>query len=188
MVIQMEINVKELLDVKIRNEVVVFQTDTVYGIGALLASEKGVKKIYQMKSRENKKPLAVLCANIGQVKTLVQDFKSVEQYANKHWPGALTLVLKKTDLVGDFITSGFDTVGVRIPKDEIALQILEKFGPMAVTSLNISSEPAILKYSDALKFNKQVDYIVKGKDLNSISSTVYDCVNKRVLRQGDISL
>jgi L-threonylcarbamoyladenylate synthase len=188
MVIQMEINIKDLLDVKIQDEVVVFQTDTVYGIGALLSSEKGVKKIYQVKSREAQKPLAVLCANIGQVKTLVKDFKTVEKHAIKHWPGALTLVLKKTDLVGDYITSGFDTVGVRIPKDEIALQILEKFGPMAVTSLNISSEPAILKYSDALRFNNEVDYIVKGKDLNSISSTVYDCVNKRVLRQGDISL
>lgn len=184
----MEINVNTLLEKNIQDEVIVFQTDTVYGIGALLSSEKGVKKIYQVKSREDKKPLAVLCANIEQVKTLVEDFDSIEQYAKKHWPGALTLVLNKKDIVGDFVTSGFHTVGVRIPNDEIALRILERFGPMAVTSLNISSMPAILKYKDALTFINEVDYLVKGKDLNSISSTVYDCVNKRVLRQGDIVL
>ena len=184
----MEINVNELVNKKLRDQVIVFQTDTVYGVGALLGSKKGVQKIYQLKSREDKKPLAVLCANIEQVKSLVTNFESIELYLKKHWPGALTLVVKKADLVGDFITSGYDTVGVRIPNDEIALQILEHFGPMAVTSLNISSEPSILKYSDALAFIDKVDYIVKGKDLNSVSSTVYDCVNQRVLRQGDISL
>jgi len=184
----MELNLKDLLKKNIRDEVIVFQTDTVYGIGALLGSENGVSKIYAVKSRESKKPLAVLCANINQVKALVKDYNSIREYAVKHWPGALTLVVEKTDLVGDFVTSGFDTVGVRIPNDETALQILEHFGPMAVTSLNISSEPAVLKYHDALKFKEEVDYIVKGKDLSSVSSTVYDCVNKRVLRQGDISL
>lgn len=184
----MEIKVNELLKKKLNDEVVVFQTDTVYGIGALLKSEKGVQKIYEVKSRESKKPLAVLCANIEQVKSLVKDFDSIQKYAEKHWPGALTLVVEKTSVVGDFVTSGFNTVGVRIPNDEIALAILEQFGPMAVTSLNISSEPAILTYQDALKFEQEVDYIVEGKDLNSVSSTVYDCVNNRVLRQGDISL
>lgn len=184
----MEINVNTLLTKQIQDEVIVFQTDTVYGIGALLSSEKGVDKIYQIKARESKKPLAVLCADLEQVKTLVEDFDSLEQYAMKHWPGALTLVLKKKSIVGDFVTSGYDTVGVRIPNDEIALKILKHFGPMAVTSLNISSEPAVLKYNAALEFNNVVDYIVEGKDLDNISSTVYDCVNNRVLRQGDIFL
>lgn len=184
----MEINVKQLLEKELKDEVIVFQTDTVYGIGALLNSEVGVKKIYDVKSRESKKPLAVLCANIEQVQSLVKDFSKGEEYAKKYWPGALTLIFPKNEIVKDYVTSGFNTVGVRIPNDPIALQILEKFGPMAVTSLNISSEPAILLYNEALKFKEEVDYIVEGKDLNSLSSTVYDCVNSKVLRQGDISL
>lgn len=184
----MIINVNDLLEKKLKDEVVIFQTDTVYGIGCLLSSKKGVQKIYDIKHRESKKPLAVLCANIEQVKTLVKNFSVGEEYAQKYWPGALTLIFEKTELVGDYVTSGFNSVGVRIPNDEIALQILDKFGPMAVTSLNISSEPAILKYEEALQFEQEVDYLVKGKNLNSLSSTVYDCVNKKVLRQGDISL
>lgn len=181
-------NVEEILQKELTDEVVIFQTDTVYGIGCLLASSIGVEKIYKVKNREDKKPLAVLCANIEQVKSLVENFEVGQVLAELHWPGALTLIFKKKSVVEDFVTSGFDTVGVRIPNDDIALKILEKFGPMAVTSLNISSEPAILNYQDALVFEKEVDYIVKGTDLSNLSSTVYDCINNKILRKGDISL
>lgn len=182
----MEINVKELMNKDIKDEVIIFQTDTVYGIGCKLQSEAGVNKIYEIKKRDGIKPLAVLCANMNQVKSLVKDFKTGEKHGLEHWPGALTLIFDKLDNVPDYVTSGFETVGVRIPNDEIALQILDKFGPMAVTSLNISTEPAILKYEETLKFIGQVDYIVKGENLYNLSSTVYDVRNKKTLRQGDI--
>lgn len=184
----MIIEVKDLLKFELKNEIIVFETDTVYGIGCLIESEIGIKKIYKIKKREDKKPLAILCANNEQVKKLVIDFENNSYLADKFWPGALTLIFNKTDVVSDSITSGFNTVGVRIPNDEIALKILEKYGPMAVTSLNISSEPAVLKFKDTLVFENRVDYIVKGKDLSSISSTVYDCVNNVVLRQGEIEI
>lgn len=184
----MEILVKEILKKDLKDEVLIFETDTVYGIGCLISSEKGVRRIYDIKERDGQKPLAVLCANIEQVKSVVNEFSLGIEYGEKYWPGALTLVLPKKDIVGDFITSGFKTVGVRIPNDEIALQILEKFGPMAVTSLNLSTEPAILKYSDAYMYLDDVDYVVEGKDLDSISSTVYDCINKKTLRKGDIKI
>jgi len=182
----MEINVKELLKKDLKDEVIIFETDTVYGIGAKLESEVGVKRIYEIKKRDGNKPLAVLCADLEQVKEIVKNFELGEELGKKYWPGALTLIYPKKDIVGDFLTSGFNTVGVRIPNDDIALQILEKFGPMAVTSLNLSTEPAILKYSDAYEYLNAVDYLVKGKDLSSLSSTVYDCINQRTLRQGEI--
>ena len=82
----------------------------------------------------------------------------------------------------------FNTVGVRIPDDPIALKILELTGPMAVTSLNISTEPAVLKFEDTLSFLNIVDYIVKGDDLSGISSTVYDVKNCNILRQGSVKI
>jgi len=182
----MIIDIKDLLKINLEDEVIIFETDTVYGIGCLIDSEIGIKRIYEIKKREDKKPLAILCANIEQVKKLVQDFEKYSYLAEKHWPGALTLIFNKNEVVSDAITSGFNTVGVRIPNDTIALAILEKNGPMAVTSLNISSEPSLLKFEDTLAFENKVDYIVKGKDLSSISSTVYDCVNNKILRQGTI--
>lgn len=182
----MEIKLEDLLKLELQNEVIVFETDTVYGIGCKLESYEGVRKIYDIKHRDGNKPLAVLCADIEQVKLLVDCDSSFLKTGEKNWPGALTLVLPKTKLVGEFLTSGFDTVGVRIPNDEIAYKILKKFGPMAVTSLNLSTEPSILRYNDTLSFLNVVDYIVKGKDLNSVSSTVYDPINRKVFRQGEI--
>ena len=184
----MEINVNELLKKKLKDEVVIFQTDTVYGIGCLVSSEIGVRKIYDIKKRDGNKPLAVLCANLVQVKSIVDDFSLCKMLGSKFWPGALTLILPKNDMVEDYITSGFNTVGVRIPDDEIALKILEKFGPMAVTSLNLASEPSILKYEEAKEYVTLVDYLVKGDNLTSLSSTVYDCVNKKTLRKGEIRI
>jgi L-threonylcarbamoyladenylate synthase len=184
----MIIDVKKLLEIELKDEVIIFETDTVYGIGCLISSEIGIKRIYDIKKREGKKPLAILCANIEQVKELVLDFDKHSYLAEKHWPGALTMIFNKNDIVSDSITSGFNTVGVRIPDDIIALAILEKYGPMAVTSLNISSEPALLKFKDTLAFEDKVNYVVKGRDLSSISSTVYDCINDKVLRQGTIQI
>jgi L-threonylcarbamoyladenylate synthase len=182
----MEIKIEDLINLKLKDEIIVFETDTVYGIGCLLNSESGVSKIYEIKRRDNRNPLAVLCADIEQVKSLVSCDFSYLKVGTENWPGALTLVLPKTEIVGDFLTSGFDTVGVRIPDDKIAIQILKTFGPMAVTSLNLSTEPAILKYEDTLSYLDKVDYIVKGKNLSSISSTVYDPINDKVFRQGEI--
>lgn len=184
----MEITLKALLQKDIKDEVIVFQTDTVYGIGCKLDSEAGVKKIYALKNREATKPLPVLVTSYEAAKSLVQNPEKIKPYAEKYWPGALTLVTKKTDRVPDYVTQGFDTVGIRVPNDKVALQILDYLGPMAVTSLNISTQPAILTYQKALEFVEDVDYMVKGTDLDSISSTVYDVNQKKVLRQGIIDI
>ena len=184
----MIIDLKDLFKNNLKDEVIIFETDTVYGIGCLVSSKIGIKRIYDIKKREDKKPLAVLCANVDQVKNLVKNFEEFSYLADKYWPGALTLIFKKTEVISDSITSGFDTVGVRIPNNKIALSILEKYGPMAVTSLNISSEPAILKFEETLEFETVVDFIINGSDLSSVSSTVYDCVNNKVLRQGEIEI
>ena len=184
----MKISVEDLLKKELKDEVIIFQTDTVYGIGCKINSTKGVAKIYKIKKRDGAKPLAVLCANLAQIQSIVNDYELGELLGKKYWPGALTLILPKNELIGDFITSGYNTVGVRIPNDEIALSILEKNGPMAVTSLNLSTEPAILKYEKALEYVNEVDYLVNGNDLSNISSTVYDCINQKTLRKGEIEI
>ncbi|MFK5884135.1 MAG: L-threonylcarbamoyladenylate synthase [Candidatus Izemoplasma sp.] len=182
----MILNLEEILKRDLKKKVIIFQTDTVYGLGTPIDNLDGVRKIYEIKKREAKKPLAVLCANIEQVKSIVLNFDDALTLTKQYWPGALTLVYIKNGTISDEITSGFNTVGVRIPDDPIALQLLELTGPMAVTSLNISAEPAVLNFADALAFIDEVDYIIKGNDLSGISSTVYDVKNCSVLRQGNI--
>jgi len=180
------ISLDDLLQKDLRGKVIVFETDTVYGIGCLYDDLPSVRRIYEIKNREYHKPMAILCAEIGQVKTLTADFSSIEPYAKKYWPGALTLICRKNPCVADLVTAGGNTVGIRIPDDPIAQKILSRFGPMVVTSLNQSGEPAILNYADALRYETLVDYVVEGKDLSELASTVFDPVKKLVIRQGKI--
>jgi len=177
---------EELLKADLKGKIIILPTDTVYGIGCLLNDLPSVHKIYEIKSRDGKKPLAILAASLTQVWDLVKDPKSLEVYAKNYWPGALTLVAKKTDLVSDEITSGFDTVGIRVPNNKELLSFLEVVGPIVMTSLNISTEPAIYEFEKTKAFQNQVDYTVNGGTLSVEASTVYDTIQKKTLRQGAI--
>jgi len=182
----MILTVEQLLQTDLRGKTVVFETDTVYGLGCLLADAEAVRRIYAIKSREAAKPMAILAGNIAQVTPLVLDFAPAEAVARQYWPGALTIVLPKSPLVPDYVTSGLPTVGIRIPGSPVAIAILERFGPMVVTSLNLSHEPAILSWADAARYDGIVDYLVKGPDLHGVASTVYDPIAKKTLRQGAV--
>lgn len=182
----MILNHDNYLDFDLHNKVIVFPTDTVYGIGCLYHDEQSIKRIYDIKGRDYSKPMVILCANMEQVNKLIANNQKIPDNISKHWPGKLTIILFKNELVCDIITSGKKTVGIRIPGNQISLELLKKYGPMVVTSLNLSNQPAITKFKDVLAFEKQVDYIIRGEDLNSVPSTVYDLTRKRVLRQGEV--
>lgn len=184
----MILNQANYLNFNLSGKVIIFPTDTVYGIGCLYEDKESIKRIYDIKNRDYSKPMVILCANLSQVKEVIKENQNIPEHIIKHWPGALTIIFFKNEKVYDIITSRRDTVGVRIPNNLTSLALLEKHGPMVVTSLNLSNEPAILKYKDTLKFEQYVDYIVKGPDLNSLPSTVYDLTTNKVLRQGEIEI
>ncbi len=176
----------EILNTSLRGKVIAFPTDTVYGIGALLHDAKAIKSVYAIKKRETQKPLAILCGSIEDVKDLAENFDDFEPLANTHWPGALTLVVKKSNQVPCSVTRGLETVGLRIPADETAQRILKTFGPMAVTSLNLSGEPPIHTFEAAKTYKDRVDILVEGGDLDGMASTVYDTIHGVTLRKGNI--
>jgi L-threonylcarbamoyladenylate synthase len=180
------IRLDEILKQDLRGKVVVFETDTVYGIGCLYDDLASIRRIYEIKNREYHKPMAILCADKEQVSSIIEQFDFIEPLARRYWPGALTLICPKKKNVDDLVTAGGKTVGVRIPDDPVALAILKKFGPMVVTSLNLSGEPPILRFTDALRYEGIVDAVVEGKDLSELASTVYDPFLKTVIRQGRI--
>ncbi len=182
----MEITIKELTDIDLRGKVIIFPTDTVYGIGCLYDDLVAIDRIYNLKSRDYSKPMAILGADVSSLMPLAEVNEEFMELAKKHWPGALTLVVIKTELVSNLASASKDTVGVRVPNHEIALALLRRFGPMVVTSLNQSGETPIVKFEEAKLYAKKVDYLINGGDLNGVASTVYDIVNKTVLRQGSL--
>ena len=183
----MEISIEEFLKLNLKDEVFIIETDTVYGLGALMTSEKAAKRIIEIKNRGKDKYFSLLVSNLAQVDDLTKDSFDSYGLINEYWPGALTIIFKKSEKVNDYISPS-DTVGLRMPDCKKTLKAIEKFGPMIMTSLNESGEPPITKYSDALKYIDKVDYIVKGKDLSGIPSTVYDAINDKVLREGSVKI
>lgn len=184
----MILTVDELKKQSLKSKTIAFPTDTVYGLGCLLGDEESVRRIFEIKGRDFSKPLAILAPSFESIQPLVKDLKGLKELSDKYWPGALTVVTQKTDLVSDLTTAGHDTVGIRIPNHPVALEILNHFGVMVVTSLNKSNEPAILKFEDVLNFQDRVDFIIDGGNLSNLASTVYDLNKGTVLRQGEVKV
>ena len=123
-----------------QGDVVVFPTDTIYGIGASIAQESGIKKVFEVKSRSPNKPLIIYVASFDQLQHVTQDIpETTIESLRKIWPGAMSGIFAKTDVVPPFVTSGKDTVAVRIPDHPLCLELVRQVGaPLAVTSANIS--------------------------------------------------
>lgn len=123
-------------------ELVAFPTETVYGLGANALDPAAIEKIYAAKGRPPGSPLIVHVASIEMARSLVREWpEKAELLARLHWPGPLTLVLPKQAQVPDRLTAGLDTVGVRMPSNRIALELIKEAGvPLAAPSANLFSE------------------------------------------------
>lgn len=188
-----EEKLKEVANIIKNGGVVVFPTETVYGIGVNAYSESAVKKLYEIKKRNYNKPISLLISNFNMINDVAKDITKLE-YAliNEFFPGPLTVILKKKDIVPDIVTSNGDTVGVRMSTNEIALRLIEYAGvPIATTSCNISGEESKVELADIIEvFDNKVDcYIDGGKSKIGIGSTVVNLVDNKpeILREGVIS-
>ena len=156
-------------------KIIAFSTDTVFGVGAIISDTRAIDKIYRLKNRDYSKPLAILAATIDDILPYVKDVsEEVLNIMYNYWPGALTIIFKKSQLVDKIITNGLDTIAFRIPNSKNALEVLKKFGPLATTSVNISGQVPLNNYEEiAQVFGTQIDYIVgKNENSSNISSTI----------------
>jgi L-threonylcarbamoyladenylate synthase len=117
---------------------VAFPTETVYGLGANALDANAVRKIYELKGRPATSPLIVHVASIEQARGLAAEWRpEAERLARQYWPGPLTLVVPKKKIIPDEVTAGLPTVGLRMPKHPVALQLIEAAGvPVAAPSAN----------------------------------------------------
>lgn len=172
---------------------VVFPTETVYGLGANALSPDAATKIYKAKGRPSDNPLIV---HIARLEMLYEIAKDVNEDAlllmERFWPGPLTLIFNKKDIVPPETTAGLNTVAVRMPSHKVALKLIEIAGvPIAAPSANISGRPSITSSKYALEeMSERVDMIILSDDCDiGIESTVVDMTGSipLVLRPGKIS-
>lgn len=161
--------------------IVVFPTETVYGIGANALSFDAVNKIFEVKERARDNPLIVHISNIDMIYSLVKEINEVEQkLIDAFMPGPFTLVLKKQDIVPENVTAGLDTVGVRMPENIIAQELINSCGfPIAAPSANISGKPSGTNVEDIREeLKNRVDIIIDGGVCDiGLESTVVKVIN-----------
>lgn len=176
--------------------VIAFVTDTVWGLGCLPNNKQGIDKIYEIKSRDRSKPLILMSDKIENLMPYVEDVSNTaKELMNKYFPGALTLVLKKSEKTSYTVTSDKDTVGIRLPDNEFFKQLCSVINGhvLATTSANLSNEPSSKSYEEAKQsIGKLVDYVFEdyGYSSKGLESTVVLVTdnNVKILRQGAITL
>lgn len=174
-------------------ETVIFPTETVYGLGANALDENAVKKIYEAKGRPSDNPLIVHIHNKDLIYDLSKDIDDkAKKVIDKFWPGPLTVILKKNDKVPKTTTGGLDTVAIRMPKNDIALELLRECNlPIAAPSANISGKPSPTNGKHVVdSMNGRVAGIIIGDDCDyGLESTVVDFTEEipMILRPGSIT-
>lgn len=173
-----------------------FETDTVWGLGADINDSLGIKKIYELKNREQVKPLILMSSSFENIEKYLEPLNDeAKNLVEKYMPGALTIIVKKSDKFPKYLNPEFDTVGVRIPNHSGFMEFCKKNSDMvlATTSANISGEKPLENLKEIKeKFGKNVE-ILKDTELKLNKNTPSTIVlieenSLKVLRQGDIQI
>ena len=182
-------------------DLVAFPTETVYGLGADASNSEAVARIYSVKGRPNAHPLIVHIASMERMGDWASDVpKYAIALARSFWPGPMTLVLRRSELAGDFVTGGQDTVGVRVPNHPVALGLLEAFAraggkgvaaPSANRFGHVSPTTAGAVIEELGDYLSKDDLVLDGGACDvGVESTIIDCTGAApsVLRPGAISV
>jgi len=178
--------------------IIAFPTNSVYGLGGDPLNLEVINRIYDIKYRDRSKGLLLLVADTKEAEKVANFNKTGYKLAERFWPGQLTLILKRKEpnIIPPEVTAGKNTIGIRVPENEIILTILKKlkikgyFGGIIGTSANYSGEPPSISGGEvAKKFLTPIDLILDGgKTKTKIPTTILDCTSEelRLLRIGAV--
>jgi L-threonylcarbamoyladenylate synthase len=173
--------------------VILYPTDTIYGIGCDASNEKAVEKIFKIKNRSASNPALMLASSVPMVESIVEEISPLAfRLMNKFWPGPLTLLFKPKKKMPQLLISGDNKIGIRIPANQFCLFMIEQFNtPIVSTSANLSGVQTSGKISELKKiFFGKVDLIIDSGDLGNIRpSTIVDVTSEPavVVRDGAIT-
>lgn len=186
--------IEEAAEIIKKGGVVAFPTETVYGLGANALDENAVKKIFEAKGRPQDNPLIVHISNEEQLSKYVINIPDIaKELMNKFWPGPLTIIFEKNELIPEVTSAGLSTIGIRMPNNKVALELIEKSGvPVAAPSANISGRPSPTDIERCIEdLNGRVDYILGAEKSDvGLESTIVDitCNPPCILRPGGVTL
>lgn len=172
--------------------VLAFPTETVFGLGVVSNSEKAYKNLIKVKNRHPDKPFTLMCSNISQVENIIEINDVARKIFNEFMPGPITLILKTKKEVAHYLDLGTGFIGVRIPDDEMVIELIDKVGtPLLVPSANPADFPPARNTNEVLNyFDGKIDAVVEGETTSSLPSTVIKVDENDIIliRKGPISL
>lgn len=166
--------------------VVIYPTETVYGLGANALDEQAILRVFQIKKRPLEKPIFLAVSNFDMLEKVAEVNSSDLALLDKLLPGPVSVLVKKRNVVPDMLTAGSPLVGIRFPDHETALRIIDRAGPITSTSANRTGAPSPIRAADiSREIEDRVDMIVDGgKSKYAQPSTLLDLANRKVLREG----
>lgn len=186
-------NIRTAADIIRDGGLVAFPTETVYGLGADALNSEAVGKVYTAKGRPSDNPMIVHIAETSELAGLTDDIsEDMRVLMDKFWPGPMTMIVRRKDIVPDVTTGGLDTVGVRLPSSDVARSLIKESGcPIAAPSANISGRPSPTTAEHVIHdLYGRIDGIICGEDCDfGIESSVIDmtCDPPMILRPGAIT-
>ena len=162
--------------------IVIYPTETVYGIGASIFSADALERVFEIKKRIADKPISIAVSGFQMMEELALIGERDRVFIEKFLPGPVTVIPRKKRTVPDILTPGTDAVGIRYPDHKIAAELIKLAGvPITSTSANVSGEPPPRRMAD---IKIKADYVLDGGECTGEPSTVVDLVNRRIVRRG----
>lgn len=177
-----------------QGDVLIYPTDTIYGIGGDATNEDVVEKVYSIKERDRGKPLLVLMNSLAMVENFVAGISSLgRELTKKYWPGAVTFIFNANENLPPVLTAGTRTIGIRVPQNKFCIDIITAAGvPIISTSANLSGTTGGEKIKNVIEeFTGKVNLIVDAGDaVLSTPSTIVDVTGEkpRIVRSGAVSI
>ena len=178
-----KVSVEEAATLVRSGGVVVYPTETVYGVGADAYNEAAVKRVYRIKERPTERPLSVAVGSVEHIEKVARPREDALEFAREFLPGPVTPLLPRRQRVPEIVTSG-DLIGVRVPDDEKALALVNSVGPITSTSANMSGEPPATRPDELGRLADRVDGIIDDGVRDGKPSTVVDTTTWEVVREG----
>ena len=186
------VKIEEGIKILKRGGIIAYPTDTVYGLGACADNDQAVKRIYEVKNRPLDMPLPLLVSDISWIERLTSSIsEAARKLIESFMPGALTLVMKKSDSVRDIVSGGKETIALRIPGHPVTIALIKGIkSPLIGTSANLSGNTSVLTADEVRsEIGEEIDYILDaGRCSGGIESTILDVTGDIpvILREGAI--
>lgn len=174
--------IERAVSVLMHDGLIVYPTDTIYGLGADAFSDEAIGKVYEAKKRDLAKPISIAVSDFEMLAAVSHTDPFTEEFIEKFLPGPVTIVVPARKMLPEILTGGTGMIGIRIPAHDLALRIIERFdAPITATSANLSGAKDPQTPDEC---TVQRDLFVDGGRLPGTPSTVVDLVKKEIIRRG----